>query len=90
VFIILNMKVTDPHIVVIFGASGDLTRRKLVPALYSLTAQKLLPSNIAILGIGRTIMDDSRFRASMRESIEKYVSGYNKNRGSDEFLKKLH
>jgi glucose-6-phosphate 1-dehydrogenase len=84
------MKVTDPHIVVIFGASGDLTKRKLVPALYSLTAQELLPSNIAILGIGRTIMDDNQFRTSMREGIEKYVSGYNKNQHSDEFLKKLH
>ncbi len=83
------MKVSDPHIIVIFGASGDLASRKLVPALYRLKVQKLLPSNIAILGIGRTIMNDDQFRSRMQEGIEEYANGHDKNVNSDDFFKRL-
>ena len=41
----------DPCIVVIFGAAGDLTKRKLVPALYNLLTQKLLPDRCAVMGV---------------------------------------
>ncbi len=51
-----------PAVVVIFGASGDLTRRKLVPAVQSLARGKRLPSEFAVVGVARTPMDDSRFR----------------------------
>ncbi|MCU0473232.1 MAG: glucose-6-phosphate dehydrogenase [Bacteroidales bacterium] len=56
-------------VLVIFGASGDLTSRKLIPALFSLKVQKLLPEKFAILGVGRTSFTDNEFRRKMRESI---------------------
>ena len=43
---------------VIFGASGDLTRRKLMPAIYSLCQERLLPTQFAVLGVGRKELDD--------------------------------
>ena len=56
-------------IIVIFGASGDLTSRKLIPALFSMKGQKLLPSKFAILGTGRTHFTDNDFREKMKKSI---------------------
>ncbi len=55
---------------VIFGASGDLTKRKLVPGLYNLHKRKLLPGGFAVLGIGRTPMEDASFRNRMVEALE--------------------
>jgi glucose-6-phosphate 1-dehydrogenase len=52
----------DDHILIIFGASGDLTRRKLIPALRELQKLKLLPDNFAVLGIGRSSYNDQSFR----------------------------
>lgn len=54
---------------VIFGASGDLTRRKLLPALFELFRRKLLPAHFFILGCARTEMDVDAFRRSVRESL---------------------
>ena len=51
------MNKPESHIIVIFGASGDLTFRKLMPALYKLDEQQLMPDNFAILGLGRTRME---------------------------------
>lgn len=62
----------DPHVIVIFGASGDLTRRKAVPALYNLYAENLLPRNFAVVGYARTDMDSSQFRAAMGQAIARY------------------
>ncbi|MEK6525650.1 MAG: glucose-6-phosphate dehydrogenase, partial [Nitrospirota bacterium] len=62
----------EPCTLVIFGGSGDLARRKLVPALYNLLLDGVLPTNYAVLGIGRTPLSDQDFRASLRESIVKY------------------
>jgi glucose-6-phosphate 1-dehydrogenase len=59
----------DPCIFVIFGASGDLTRRKLLPAIYNLAESNHLPEKFAILGIARNVMDDAAFRAEMRERV---------------------
>jgi len=59
-------------VLVIFGASGDLTSRKLLPALYSLHIQKLLPSKFAIVGCGRTSFSDTEFRNKMMEGILSY------------------
>ena len=56
-------------ILVIFGASGDLTSRKLIPALFSLSSQELLPGKYAILGVGRTSMTDDAFRERMTTAI---------------------
>jgi glucose-6-phosphate 1-dehydrogenase len=62
----------DPCALVIYGASGDLTKRKLLPALYSLAFRRLLPENFAVVGIARTEESTSGFRARMRQAIEKY------------------
>src|SRR6266540_1003164 len=56
----------DPFSVVIFGASGDLTRRKLVPALWSLYAARTLPEPFAIVAVARTQMSDDEFRRRLR------------------------
>jgi glucose-6-phosphate 1-dehydrogenase len=58
-----------PAALVIFGASGDLTRRKLIPALFNLYHRKLLPKNFYILGAARTAMDDDAFRDRLRASL---------------------
>ena len=49
-------KTADPCVMVIFGATGDLTKRKLFPALYNLAKDKFLPDNFAIIGVGRQEM----------------------------------
>jgi glucose-6-phosphate 1-dehydrogenase len=59
----------DPCIVVIFGASGDLTKRKLLPALYHLEQAGNLPTNFAVVGVARRPLEDS-FAADMKEGIE--------------------
>lgn len=61
----------DPHLFVIVGGTGDLTRRKLLPALHRLGAQGLLDGNYAILGVSRdTELDDDRFREWARDGLE--------------------
>ena len=59
-------------ILVIFGASGDLTARKLLPAVFSLKLQKLLPEKFVVLGVGRTPFSDIEFRKKVKESILKF------------------
>lgn len=56
-------------IIIIFGASGDLTSRKLIPAIFSLKSQKLMPEKYAILGVGRTKISTENFRKKMSEAI---------------------
>jgi glucose-6-phosphate 1-dehydrogenase len=59
----------DPLTLVIFGATGDLTHRKLIPALYSLAASDLLPEKFAIVGFGRSERDGGEFRQGLREAV---------------------
>jgi glucose-6-phosphate 1-dehydrogenase len=59
--------------IVIFGASGDLASRKIVPALYSLNSQKLLPRNFDIIGVGRSEFSDEKFRAKLKKGVQKYA-----------------
>ena len=56
---------SEPCIMVILGASGDLTKRLLIPAIYNLACDGLLSENFAVLGTGRTKMSDAEFRTSM-------------------------
>ncbi len=81
------MQRPDNHLMVIFGASGDLTSRKLLPALARLNYQKLLPEKFAILGLGRTRMDDHSFRKEMSEALKKNAE---KEIVSEEFISLLH
>ena len=67
----------EPCVLVIFGASGDLTRRKIFPALYSLALRELLPEQFAVLGIGRTEQTTEEFVAAMEEAVREF--------GRDEF-----
>ena len=59
---------SEPCIMVIFGASGDVTKRLVVPALYNLLCDGLLSDNFAVLGVGRTEMNDDQFRQRMRDA----------------------
>jgi glucose-6-phosphate 1-dehydrogenase len=63
----------DPCILVIFGASGDLTTKKLMPALYALALRRLLPERFAIVGAARSEESDDGFRDRMKEAVKKYA-----------------
>jgi glucose-6-phosphate 1-dehydrogenase len=59
----------DPFVMVVFGASGDLTRRKLMPAIFQLWCENHLPESTAIIGYSRSAKSDESFRADLCESI---------------------
>jgi glucose-6-phosphate 1-dehydrogenase len=63
----------DPCILVIFGASGDLTSKKLMPALYSLAYRGLLPEKFGIVGAARSDETDDAFRERMREAVTEHA-----------------
>ncbi len=76
---------------VIFGGSGDLTRRKLVPALYNLYCQDLMPQKFAILALGRKIFSDDAFQERMIAGIKEFTkveSG--KEKCLSEFIQNVH
>jgi glucose-6-phosphate 1-dehydrogenase len=63
----------EPCVLVIFGASGDLTQRKLFPALYSLALRRLLPEQFAVVGVARTESTDEEFRERMKEAVQEHA-----------------
>jgi hypothetical protein len=63
----------DPVTVVIFGASGDLGKRKLIPALYYLQDTGYLPDRYAVVGFSRTAMSDEAYRESMLSALQEQV-----------------
>src|SRR5438034_4821381 len=63
----------DPCVMVIFGAAGDLTRRKLVPALYNLARNQLLSREFAVLGIAHSSMSEEEFRKKVIEDVRQYT-----------------
>ena len=67
-------RVIPPQCLVIFGASGDLTHRKLVPALFELFRQRRLPSEFAVLGCARRPWSDEEFRGKMAEAMAPEVA----------------
>jgi len=73
------MQITQNLTIVIFGASGDLTYKKLIPALYSLYQQKMMPQQFRVLGIGRSLLSDDGFRSKMKEGIRIYSEKYHLN-----------
>lgn len=70
----LAQAVPAPCLLVLFGASGDLTRRKLVPALYRLSREKLLPPDFAVLGVSRTSYSGESFRGHLEEAMREHSS----------------
>ena len=67
-----NQRSAPPASIVIFGASGDLTHRKLVPALYNLAVARLLPAEFAVIGFSRTKMTSEEFRASLLDGLKEH------------------
>ncbi|MGZ8921552.1 MAG: glucose-6-phosphate dehydrogenase, partial [Limisphaerales bacterium] len=65
-------KVVEPCTVVIFGASGDLTARKLIPALYHLFVGKQLPSPVRIIGFARREKTDEQWRTELRTALDQF------------------
>ncbi|MFI5337191.1 MAG: glucose-6-phosphate dehydrogenase, partial [Opitutales bacterium] len=61
-----------PTVLVIFGASGDLTARKLIPAIYNLAHDGLLPADFELVGFGRKAVPDDEFRTMAAEAIKQY------------------
>src|ERR1700678_1182748 len=64
----------DSCVIVIFGASGDLTKRKLLPALYNLMALNLLPEDFAVVGCASTPGDDNSFRDTITQDIKQFAT----------------
>jgi glucose-6-phosphate 1-dehydrogenase len=79
----------DSLLYVIFGASGDLTKRKLVPALYALFIQNLLPGKFVLLGVSRSVITDEAFRAEMKSAILEYKE-IDDISGVDAFVQNVH
>jgi glucose-6-phosphate 1-dehydrogenase len=63
-----------PCVMVIFGATGDLTKRKLIPALYNLVVNDLLPEAFAIVGVGRSPLADDEFRRRMEKDLKEFAT----------------
>jgi len=68
----ISTRFIDPCILVIFGATGDLTARKLFPAIYNLAREGLLPSQFAVVGFARRDKTHEQFRQEMKEAINKF------------------
>ena len=85
------MNKTEDQALVIFGASGDLTKRMLMPSLYELHVRKLLPEHFVIIGTSRSAMSDDEFRLSIRSMLQE-VKGesYLKGDEVDRFLQRVY
>ncbi|MGI0488267.1 glucose-6-phosphate dehydrogenase [Pantanalinema rosaneae CENA516] len=68
-------RVPEPQILVIFGASGDLTQRKLIPALYQMRRERRLPAQFTVVGVARREWSHDFFREHLREGVEQFGSG---------------
>src|SRR5438067_4853663 len=68
----LGRRIIEPCSIIIFGASGDLTSRKLVPALYHLFVEKQLPTPIRIVGFARREKADDVWRDELKEVLQQY------------------
>src|SRR5271165_1260063 len=80
--------IPDPGILVIFGASGDLTKRKLLPALYHLRQNNLLPAKFAIVGVARRPLGNE-FAEDMREGIIQFGGVDKSDAQLDDFISQV-
>ena len=69
----MNKNMMNHFAMIIFGASGDLTKRKLIPALYTLYKEQRLTGNFSILGVSRTKYDDQSFQTYMWEEMQHFI-----------------
>ena len=79
-----------PCTMVIFGAGGDLTKRKLIPALYNLAKGKLLPQEFAIIGVSRENFSSDDFRQRTGQEIREYATSEVDQASWDQFVKRLY
>jgi glucose-6-phosphate 1-dehydrogenase len=86
---VAGMKPPEPQAVVIFGASGDLTRRKLLPAFWHLFVEGLLPDEFAIAGYARTEMTDEQFRELAHHAVQEFGKADPEGERWQEFAKRL-
>lgn len=85
------MKKPENQILVIFGASGDLTKRKLIPALFDLKVKNLLPDKFAILGVSRSKHSDQEFRDKMKSALQIFSPEHaSKTAEREEFIKSIY
>jgi len=77
-------RTAPPVLIVVFGASGDLAKRKLIPALFHLVNEELLPAAFAVLGFARTKFTDEEFRAQMLEGLREHMRSEHNGAGVDE------
>lgn len=80
----------EPLILVIFGASGDLTQRKLVPAIYQLKQERRLPPQTTIVGVARRDWSHDYFRQQMRQGIEEFSTGIGSEDQWEDFAQGLY
>ncbi|MEG4573490.1 glucose-6-phosphate dehydrogenase [Microcoleus sp. N3A4] len=83
-------RVPEPQILVIFGASGDLTQRKLVPAIYQMRRDRRLPPETTVVGVARRPWSHDYFREQMREGIEEFGGGIGNEEFWQDFAKGLY
>lgn len=84
------LKVACPSTVIIFGATGDLTARKLLPALYKLSAQHLLPDAFSVIGVARRPFSDEAFRDMMKTAVAQHSDHELSADALDRFAQTVH
>lgn len=83
-------RIPEPQILVIFGASGDLTQRKLIPAIYQMKLERRLPPELTIVGVARRDWSNDYFREHMRIGVEEFGGGLGKQEVWDDFARGLY
>jgi len=81
---------SEPCAIVIFGATGDLTKRKLLPSLYNLVCNGLLPREFAFVGVARKPLDDAGFRDTMGKALHEFATRPVEASIWDDFSSRLH
>jgi glucose-6-phosphate 1-dehydrogenase len=79
-----------PTALVIFGASGDLTRRKLLPALYKLSRGQRLPARFSVIGVSRDARGDDGFRDEFRESLREFAGVQGEDADARSLAERMH
>ena len=88
----MKPRIIQDQALIIFGASGDLTYRKLIPAVFDLHKQNSLPKNFAVLGVARSPFTDDSFREKMKDGIKQFAAGAKdiSDEELDVFCQKIH
>ncbi len=83
-------RIPEPQILIIFGASGDLTQRKLVPSIYQMKRERKLPAELTIVGVARRDWSHDFFREHLREGVEEFGGGIGTEALWEDFAKGLY